>query len=115
MIEHNESEERCARREARSAEHEAGDLGDFLEAWKQDTIEAARVLLPGTPGTGPDGPVPIGEREAPDPEWVRGTCPACGALLVSNSYYVGGRGYYLVWECWERLGESPTCDYRRVI
>jgi hypothetical protein len=91
------------------------DLGDSIDAWKQDTMEAWRVLLPGTPSTGPDGPAPVGEREAPDPEWVRGTCPACGALLVSNSYYVGGRGYILVWECWERLGERPTCDYRRVL
>jgi hypothetical protein len=103
MIEHNEGEELPA------------DLGDFLEAWKQDTIAAARLLLPGTPSTGPCGPEPAGEREAPDPEWVRGRCPACGALLVSNSYYLGGKGYILVWECWERLGPSPTCSYRRVI
>jgi hypothetical protein len=115
MIEHNESEERFARHVARSAEHEAGDLGDFIDAWQQDTIAAARLLVPGTRSTGPDGPEPVGEREAPDPEWVRGKCPSCGALLVSNSYYVGGRGYILVWECWERLGAHPTCEYRRVI
>ena len=53
--------------------------------------------------------------EHPRPEWIRGVCPRCGAELVSNSYYVAGRGYLLLWECWSSLGESPTCDYRRVL
>jgi hypothetical protein len=53
--------------------------------------------------------------EKPSPEWVRGVCPKCGAELVSNSYYVSGRGYLVLWECWGALGEDPTCDYRRVL
>ena len=31
----------------------------------------------------------------PDPQWVRGTCPECGDELVSNLYYIGGKGYLL--------------------
>jgi hypothetical protein len=55
--------------------------------------------------------------ERPDPEWVRGSCPECGAPLVSNCYYVGGRGYLILWECWQALGEPArrSCDYRRVL
>lgn len=54
--------------------------------------------------------------ERPDPEWVRpDPCPLCGGEVVSNCYYVGGRGYVLAHECWEGLGEDPTCDYRRVL
>jgi hypothetical protein len=51
----------------------------------------------------------------PDPEWVRGRCPMCGEDVVSNCYYVGGKGYIIVWECWASLAETPTCDYRRVL
>lgn len=51
----------------------------------------------------------------PDPKWVRGNCPECGDDLVSNMYYVGGKGYLLCWECWSSLGENPTCSYRRVL
>jgi hypothetical protein len=46
---------------------------------------------------------------------VRGVCPRCGAELVSNCYYVSGRGYLVVWECWSSLTENPTCDYRRAL
>lgn len=53
--------------------------------------------------------------EKPKPEWVRGECPQCGDALVSNGYYVGGRGYLVIWECWSSLGEKPTCNYRRVL
>jgi hypothetical protein len=53
--------------------------------------------------------------ERPDPEWVRGRCPACGEEVVSNCYYIGGKGYILVWECWGSLGPDPRCDYRRVL
>lgn len=88
-------------------------LSDFIDAWTADTIAAFELAH--ASATGPCGPEPVGDREAPDPEWVRGTCPACGAELVSNSYYIGGKGYILVWECWQRLGPSPTCDYRRVL
>ena len=51
----------------------------------------------------------------PKPEWTRGTCPECGESVVSNCYYVGGRGYLCVWECWQSLGENPICGYRKVI
>lgn len=51
----------------------------------------------------------------PDPEWVRGVCPECGDDLVSNLYYVGGKGYLIRWECWSSLKETPTCSYRKVL
>ena len=51
----------------------------------------------------------------PRPEWVRGKCPQCGAAVVSNCYYVGGRGYIIAHECWNSLGETPTCTYRKVL
>ena len=51
----------------------------------------------------------------PRPEWVRGACPTCGAPVVSNCYYVGGRGYLCVHECWNSLQEVPACGYRKVL
>ena len=54
-------------------------------------------------------------REQPDPEWVRGVCPRCGSELVSKCYYVSGRVYLVVWECWASTGVEPACDYRRVL
>lgn len=51
----------------------------------------------------------------PDPEWVRGRCPECGDDLVSNLYYIGGRGYLIKWQCWSSLSESPTCRYEKVL
>jgi hypothetical protein len=58
----------------------------------------------------------IGANGRPDPQWVRGHCPECGDDLVSNLYYIGGKGYLLAWECWSSLGEEPRrCQYRRVI
>ena len=56
-----------------------------------------------------------GSGDAPDPAWVRGVCPQCGSLLVSNCYYVGGRGYLIVHECWESLGDAAACAYRKII
>ena len=56
-----------------------------------------------------------GSSERPRPDWVRGTCPQCGAELVGNAYYVGGRGYLLIHECWASLGPTPTCTYRKVL
>ena len=53
--------------------------------------------------------------ERPKAEWVRGECPACGEPLVGNCYYVGGRGYLIVWQCWASLGPAPTCQYRKVL
>jgi hypothetical protein len=54
---------------------------------------------------------------APEPEWVRGICPRCGAPVVSNLYHVGGKGYILRWECWQAIGpeEARICDWRRVL
>jgi hypothetical protein len=63
----------------------------------------------------------VGERvspstaERPDPKWQRGFCPDCGEVLVSNMYYIGGKGFLLVWECWASLSKTPTCAYRRVL
>lgn len=51
----------------------------------------------------------------PDPGWVRGRCPECGDDLISNLYYIGGKGYILCWECWGSLGENPQCRYRKVL
>ena len=53
--------------------------------------------------------------QTPSPELVRGRCPECGDHLVSNCYYVGGRGYIICWECWSSLNDRPTCSYRKVI
>lgn len=51
----------------------------------------------------------------PSPELVRGICPKCGGDLVSNCHYTEGKGYLIVWECWESLRDEPTCTYRRVL
>ena len=59
-----------------------------------------------------DSPTPDGQ---PKPEWTRGICPRCGDQLVANSYYVGGKGYLIVHECWASLGETPSCTYRKVL
>ena len=56
-----------------------------------------------------------GTSDRPRPEWVRGICPQCGDQLVANAYYVGGKGYLCLHECWSSLGENPTCAYRKVI
>lgn len=53
--------------------------------------------------------------ERPDPAWVRGKCPQCGEVVISNLYYVGGKGYILRWECWNSLGADASCDYRKVL
>jgi predicted RNA-binding Zn-ribbon protein involved in translation (DUF1610 family) len=59
--------------------------------------------------------IPTNTRPRPDAQWVRGECPECGAELVSNAYYVTGRGYLVIWECWASLAEQPTCGFRRVL
>lgn len=56
-----------------------------------------------------------GPAARPDEEWIKGTCPVCGEVTVSNYYYCGGKGYLGVIECWASLGERPTCDYRRTL
>lgn len=47
--------------------------------------------------------------------WVRGRCPLCGDFVVSNTYYIDGRGYLIAWECAASLSEPVTCDYRRIL
>jgi len=56
-----------------------------------------------------------GRTDRPRPEWIRGKCPDCGDDLVSNCYYVGGRGYLICWECWSSLGGEPQCNYRKIL
>ena len=56
-----------------------------------------------------------GNSDRPPPEWVRGTCPKCGEVLVSNCYYVGGRGYIVEWQCWAGAQDRSACSYRRVL
>lgn len=58
----------------------------------------------------------------PDPEWIRGRCPDCGAVLVSNCYWVEhSHGYAIFWECWSCLcdanlpAEERRCSYRRAL
>ena len=53
--------------------------------------------------------------ERPDPAWIRGKCPQCDEVLVSHLHYVKGEGYFIRWECWASIGESPTCDYKKVL
>ena len=55
------------------------------------------------------------ETNEPLEEWIRGVCPQCEGKLVSNVYYVGGKGYICVWECWNSLRAEPTCSYRKVL
>lgn len=56
-----------------------------------------------------------GTSDRPRPEWVRGKCPQCGNEVVSNCYYVGGKGYLVIHQCWASLGPRPTCTYQKVI
>lgn len=49
----------------------------------------------------------------PPAEWIRGDCPLCGQPLVSNYYYVSGKGPLVVWDCWASLEPRPTCSYRK--
>ncbi|HVK01963.1 MAG TPA: hypothetical protein VM490_00665 [Armatimonadaceae bacterium] len=64
-------------------------------------------------------PVAVDSDGRPDPQWVRGRCPECGDDLVSNMYYVGGKGYIIRWECWSRLtkpeSDPARCAYYKVL
>lgn len=77
----------------------------------EDNAQPRESELKATPVTSPllsgDG--------RPDPQWIRGRCPECGDDLVSNLYYMGGKGYILTWECWSSLGDTPKCRYRKVL
>ena len=55
------------------------------------------------------------QTDATDPKWVRGECPGCGALVISNMHHIRGKGYLVVWSCENSMGENPTCSYRRVL
>ena len=57
---------------------------------------------------------PPGREELPDRDWVRGMCPCCAGVVVSNCYRIGSN-YVIVWECEGSLVEPPTCQYRRVL
>lgn len=46
---------------------------------------------------------------------IRGACPVCGDVLVSNCCYIDGKGYLIVWECRGSLRDKPTCTHRRVL
>ena len=54
-----------------------------------------------------------GTCDRPRPEWVRGACPQCGDELVSNCYYVGGRGYLICHECWASLARTRPAPTAR--
>ncbi len=60
-------------------------------------------------------PARVRTDDRPDPKQVRGKCPKCGGVLVSNCRYIQGKGYLIAWECWESLRDEPTCTYRRVL
>jgi hypothetical protein len=53
--------------------------------------------------------------DAPDPAWVRGVCPRCSAPVISDTRYIGGRGYVILWLCWESQGAEPRCTYRKIL
>lgn len=44
-----------------------------------------------------------------------GTCPSCGSDLVSNCYYISGRGYLILHECEASVGPESSCQYRKVL
>ena len=83
----------------------------------QDTQNAAVALLDRPAGEVEivSAPARTEGRGRPEPDWVRGHCPECGDALVSNLYYIGGHGYVCAYECWNSLGESASCTYRRVL
>lgn len=85
------------------------ETGKLLESTITTALNAP-ADAPGVPG------VPVKtEGSRPHPDWVRGRCPECGDDLVSNLYYTGGKGYLLVWECWNSLQEDARCKYRKVL
>jgi hypothetical protein len=56
------------------------------------------------------------KQDRPDAEWVRpDPCPLCGEEVVSNCWYVGGKGYILKLHCWAALGEDATCEWSKVL
>jgi hypothetical protein len=59
---------------------------------KFEPVESVRSMVYGAAG--------------PAPEMVRGRCPECGDHLVSNCYYVGGRGHIICWESAGNVGRA---------
>ena len=55
------------------------------------------------------------QEQRPDADMIRAACPVCGSDIVSQVFYVQGRGYVIFWICWEFLQEVPSCDYRRAL
>jgi predicted RNA-binding Zn-ribbon protein involved in translation (DUF1610 family) len=56
------------------------------------------------------------ESGEPNQEWIRGKCPDCGQVLVSNCYQVPGQTRSIVcWDCWNSLGPEPTCKYSKTL
>jgi hypothetical protein len=56
------------------------------------------------------------KQDRPDPDWLCDyPCPLCNGDVVSNCYYVGGKGYVIAHECWAGLGPQPTCNWRKVL
>lgn len=82
-------------------------FSDDINTENATTVTGARGQTVHAPTLTTDG--------RPDPQWVRGRCPECGDDLVSNMYYIGGKGYLVIWECWGSLSAQPGCEYRRVL
>lgn len=76
------------------------------------TLPLEKGAISGVAAVNPPPETPDGR---PHPDWVRGRCPECGDDLISNMYFVYGRGYLLCWECWGSRGENAACSYRRVL
>ena len=52
----------------------------------------------------------------PDPEWVRGRCPTCSEVLISNARWIAANHRYVIeWICWGALQEPPTCDFHQML
>lgn len=43
-----------------------------------------------------------------------GTCPVCGADLVSHLSFDETKGFLMEARCWDSLADPPTCSFRRV-
>lgn len=58
------------------------------------------------------GTLPKSQDDAsPDRKFIRGLCPDCGGLVVSNTYEHSSGTMSFVHECWESIKPTPTCSY----
>jgi hypothetical protein len=93
----------------------------YGKVWREmdEVMVVERVSIPADVDDGERtlamGALPLDSEDRPRPEWVRGRCPECGDELVSNLYYVGGRGYLVRWECWASLRNDPQCGFYKVL